>query len=68
MTLKEFFQKVKEIWGKVTDFLTSEEFVLFFPLAVFTVVAIVLRSTLMALVVAIWLITVCYGGKEKRDE
>jgi hypothetical protein len=59
-------QKIKDTWKKVTSFLTTDEFVLFFPLAVFTVTAIVLRSTLMAVVVAIWLITVCYGGK--RDE
>lgn len=68
MTLKEFFQKVKNVWKKITDFLTTDEFVLWFPLAVFTLTAIILRSVLMAVVVAIWLVTVCYGGKDKRDE
>lgn len=60
-------KKIKEIWKKVVDFLSLEEFVLFFPLGVFVATAIFSRSILFVGISAIWMITVFHGSKENQD-
>lgn len=56
---------MKAIWEYIKKTITHKRFVYLFPLAVFVVLAFILKSIIMVCISAIWMVTIIYADEEE---